>query len=317
MEKITLCKLPTPVEYIGREGGNQLYIKRDDLTDLAFGGNKVRKLEYFLDDAIQNGSDCIITYGGYQSNHCRITAAAARKFKKKCVLILAETEEIVNNANYLLYSLFDVDIVWVSPENVPTTIQETMELYTSRGFTPYFIQGGGHGNLGTHAYVEAYNEIIEQQIACNVNFDYIFHASGTGTTQAGLQIGNMLNNFESKIIGISVARNEKRGKEVIYKSIRDYCNEFKIALFHKKEDIVFDDAYIGKGYSDIYEEIPETIKYVAKNYGLLLDPIYTGKAFYGMLNFIEKENIQNKNILFIHTGGTPLLFSNTEIFEGS
>lgn len=315
MKKVNLANKPTPIQFYNKVGSNNIYIKREDLTDLALGGNKVRKLEYFLADAIEEESNCIVTYGSPQSNHCRITAAAANKHGLKTVLILSESEKPNFNGNYFLYSLFDVEIVWSDTDKVSQKIEETLSNLRDKGYEPYFIQGGGHGNLGTHAYKLAYDEIIKQQEEKGINFDYIFHASGTGTTQAGLIAGNILNNSFKKIVGISIARNEKRGKEVIFESLKDYFNEFYKSINPSENQILFNDKYIGKGYADIYPNILNTIKKVAKNSGILLDPIYTGKAFYGMLDYININKIQEKNILFIHTGGTPLLFSHANKFK--
>lgn len=315
MRKKNLSKIPTPIEFYDKLDSNDVYIKRDDLTDLAFGGNKVRKLEYFLADAIEKDADCIVTYGSVQSNHCRITAAAASQYGLKTVLILSKSQKIEYTGNYFLYDLFDADIVWTDTSEVPEKIEQTLLNLEDKGYKPYFIQGGGHGNLGTHAYKLAYDEIIKQQEEKGINFDYIFHASGTGTTQAGLIAGNILNNSFKKIVGISIARNEKRGKEVIFESLKDYFNEFYKSINPSENQILFSDKYIGKGYADIYPNILNTIKKVAKNSGILLDPVYTGKAFYGMLDYININEIQEKNILFIHTGGTPLLFSHANKFK--
>jgi len=309
MKKFKLTNLPSPINFFNKINSNNVYLKRDDLSDLALGGNKVRKLEYFMADAVAKKADCIVTYGSPQSNHCRITAAASNKKGLKTVLILSESDNIKNNGNYFLYSLFDVELVWAKIDCVPETINKTLINLKKRGYNPYFIQGGGHGNLGTHAYRKAYEEILYEEKLSSLRYDYIFHASGTGTTQAGLIIGSMIEQDKTKIVGISVARNKKRGTDVIYDSIIEYSEYQELNLNILKENIIFDDSYVGKGYADIYPEIPETIKYVAKVSGVLLDPVYTGKAFYGMLDLIKKENIKGKNILFIHTGGAPLIFN--------
>ena len=317
MNKIILANTPTPIQFYKRIGSNYVYIKRDDLTDLALGGNKVRKLEYFLADAIEKNANCIVTYGSAQSNHCRLTAAAASKHQMKSVLILSESEEVQFNGNYFLYKLFDAEIVWTDVKNVPETIEKTLADLRNKGLKPYFIQGGGHGNLGTHAYRKAFDEIIEQEKEMNIEFEYIFHASGTGTSQAGLIAGNLLNKFKKKIVGISVARNEIRGRQVIYESLKDYFDELNYSFKIPKETIIFNDSYVGRGYGDIYPEIVGTIKEVAKGSGVILDPVYTGKAFYGMIDYIEENRITNKNILFIHTGGIPLVFHHAKILMGS
>lgn len=307
-----LIKLPTPLEYYGEVLSNNIYIKRDDFTDVALGGNKARKLKYFVEDAIINEANCLVTYGASQSNHCRITAAFASYHKMKCVLILAGEEEKSFNGNFFISkSLLDAEIKWTSTESVSETITSVMQEMINRGYRPYFIQGGGHGNLGTHAYKQAYDE-LKNQIP---KMDYIFHASGTGTTQAGLILGAYLSQTNVKVVGISVARKEKRCKEVILDSITEYANSNALTLKKINNFILVDDSYVGEGYGDIYPEILFTIKRVAKETTILLDPIYTGKAFYGMVEYIKKNNIKNKDIVFIHTGGTPLLFNYSQKFK--
>lgn len=315
MKKINLAKTPTPIQFYNSFKSNNIYFKRDDLTDLALGGNKVRKLEYFLADAKEKKADCIVTYGSPQSNHCRLTAAAASKQGLKTVLILSKSDKPQFNGNYFLFDLFDVDVVWIETDNVPQKIEETLLNLNNKGYNPYFIQGGGHGNLGTHAYKIAFDEIIEQQNKKNIEFDYIFHASGTGTTQAGLIAGKIIRNSEIKIVGISIARNSNRGKEVINSSLKDYFTEFHHSVDSFNNQIIFNDSYIGDGYAHIYPEIIDNIKKVAKKTGILLDPVYTGKAFYGMLDYIDLNKVKDCNILFIHTGGTPLLFNYANMFK--
>jgi len=316
MDRLQFTNLPTPISFFEKYASNKIYIKRDDLTDFSLGGNKARKLEYFMADALNNNCDCLVTYGGHQSNHNRITAAAASKYGMKIVLILSKTDEEINkNGNYFFYSLYDAEIVWTETDKVPQTIDSTLSKLIKRGYNPYFIQGGGHGNLGTHAYRVAYEEILKQEVTNNIKYDYIFLASGTGTTQAGLEVGVMANSSHTKIAGISVARNKTRGTDVIYESMKDYCEHQNIEMKINKQDIWFDDSYVGKGYADIYSDITDTIKYVAKKSAIILDPVYTGKAFYGMLNTVKQKNIRDKNILFIHTGGIPLIFTHAEAFE--
>lgn len=315
MSQINLTKLPTPIDFYGEIMSNNVYVKRDDLTDFALGGNKIRKLEYFLSEALKQKANYIVTYGAPQSNHCRLTAAVASKFGLKTLLILSKTNNSTFNGNYFLFNIFDVEIVWTDINSVSDTIAKELGKLKESGNNPYFIQGGGHGNLGTHAYRVAFDEINRQQCGKGKSFDYIFHASGTGTTQAGLVAGKLISNSSTNIVGISVARNEIRGREVINDSIKDYFKEWDIQKNIPIKDIIFDDSYIGKGYADIYPEIVETIRKVAKKSGILLDPVYTGKAFYGMFEYIKKHEIINKNILFIHTGGTPLLFNYADKFK--
>lgn len=190
MEKVKLLKLPTPLHEIKIDNKNRYFIKRDDLTDFALGGNKARKIEFFLHDIIKKGCDYVVTYGSAQSNHCRITAAAAARLGLNCLLILAGTEkDFTYSGNDIIYNLTGAKIRWCDVNSVSNTIEKEIEKLKSNGYNPYFIPGGGHGNFGTHAYVEAYKEIKQQCEEMNINFDYIFLASGTGTTQAGLIAG--------------------------------------------------------------------------------------------------------------------------------
>ncbi len=302
-----MLRLPTPLHPIDLDSKNNYYIKRDDLTDFALGGNKARKLEYFMYDLISKNSDYIVTYGSPHSNHCRLTAVAAAKFGLKCHLILTGTKnDLKYNGNDLIFSLCDVDITWCNPENAAKKIYITLKKLTKDGFSPYFIEGGGHGNLGTQAYFDAYQEIQKQTKYLKLEFDYIFLASGTGTTQAGLIAGKLHKKGKEKIIGISIARIESRGKEVLKNSLADFFGSE--SKYKYDEHITFDDSYIGNGYADIYPEISTTIKNMLKSNAIILDPVYTGKAFYGMIEYVKKHKIKNKNILFIHTGGIPIFF---------
>lgn len=306
----------TPIQKLNSFEKNNVYIKREDFIDLAFGGNKARKIEYFAKDIANKGCNYIVTYGSSQSNHCRVTAAIAAKLGIKCLLILANDSKLEYSGNYFLYDLFGAEVLFTDVSEVSITIDKTMKRLKKEGYNPYFITGGGHGNLGTQAYVDAYQEIKNQTKDLDLEFDYIIFASGTGTTHAGLAIGSQINKDKTQIIGISIARREERGKEVILESIKEYCKEAKLDINISKEEINFIDDYIGSGYADIYKEILQTIKYISQKENIILDPVYTGKAFYGMLDFIEKNNIKGKNILFMHTGGAPLLFKYANEFKG-
>src|SRR5699024_6342267 len=198
---------------------------------------------------------------------------------------------------------------------LPETIDHTLNNLREKGFQPYFIQGGGHGHLGTHAYRLAYDEIVQQEKKLESVFTHIFHASGTGTTQAGLIAGRLLNQKNTNIIGISVARNKKRGSEVIEESILSYLSQYEKKYLYNEDVLCFTDDYVGKGYADIYPEITSTIKTVVKQSSILLDPVYTGKAFYGMLQYITENQIKGQNILFIHTGNIHLLYNYAKTFQ--
>ncbi len=310
MERVQLLKLPTPIHEIEVDDKNRYYIKRDDLTDFALGGNKARKIEFFLYDIQKNKSNYVVTYGSAQSNHCRIVAAAAARFGLKCLLILAGSEDEFSFAgNDILYFLTGATIKWCNVNEVSATIEQELENLRNQGYNPYFIPGGGHGNYGTHAYVEAYMEIRNQAKELGVNFDYIFLASGTGTTQAGLIAGKEIAKGKEKIVGISIAREFRRGIEVIRESLKSYFRKFSDECLFNDADIIFDDSYIGNGYADFNRNIVHTIGFMLSKNSIILDPVYTGKAFYGMSQYIRENKIQGKNILFIHTGGLPIFFA--------
>lgn len=298
--------IPTPIQELGQFKNNNLYIKRDDLLPFSFGGNKARKAKYFFDEIKKEKANCVITYGSNSSNHCRIIANMAASMKIKCIIISPE-EDNGNTFNLQMLNLFGADVVRCPILDVSKTIDDTVNSIKKQGFIPYFIMGGGHGNLGTQAYVDCFEEIIDYEKNNNINFDYIFHASGTGTTQAGLVCGKLINNSRTQIIGMSIARKNPYGKQVVADSVSEYMAS-KGLVNDYSDNIVLIDEYVLGGYGQYNAEIDQTIQYVLRNYGIPLNRTYTGKAFWGMEKFLEKENIENKNILFIHTGGTPLFF---------
>lgn len=298
----------TPIENVKFEENN-LFIKRDDLLPFSFGGNKARKAELFFKEIIEGKYDYVVTYGSSSSNHCRIVANKAVSLNIPCIIISPE-ENNHETTNSKMMSIFNAKIVNVKIKEVKETIDDIMIKLKNEGFNPYFIQGGGHGNLGTQAYVDAFQEINEYSKNNNINFDYIFHASGTGTTQAGLICGKLLSNSDVKIIGISIARKCPYGRNVIINSIKEYLefNKIEGLIDRIEESTIFIDEYVGEGYGFTNKNVTDVIKQVLKNYGIPLDSTYTGKAFYGMLEYIKKYKLTDKKILFIHTGGTPLFF---------
>ena len=276
------------------------------MLPFSFGGNKARKATYFLDEIIRRKSNCIITYGSNSSNHCRIISNMAASLKIKCVIISPE-EDLESTFNLQMLDFFGAEVIRCPISNVSKTIESTIDSLTNQGYSPYFIMGGGHGNLGTQAYVDCFSEILDYESDNGVHFDYIFHASGTGTTQAGLVCGKILNNSNTEIVGISIARRNPKGKQIIVDSVNDYMGSVGQVNDYSKYVRLIDD-YTLDGYGKYNAEIDQTIRNFLIDYGIALNRTYTGKALWGMGNFLEKENIKNKNILFIHTGGTPLFF---------
>ena len=297
--------IKTPTVHLGSISGNEIFIKREDLIPFSFGGNKARKAELFFQIIDSNGFDCVVTYGTGNSNHCRVIANECCRRNMPCYIISPE-EEYESTFNLQMMRMFGADVITVPISIVHETIELQLARLKDSGNKPYFIEGGGHGNIGTAAYVQCYDEIIEYEKTANLHFDYIFLASGTGTTQAGLVCGQILNDDDRIIVGISIARKNPRGRNIVIESIHSYLDNSALESRIQDRTIFIDEYTEGYGKSDI--RVTETIKMVLSKYGLPLDMTYTGKAFMGMNDYIKKEQIMGSNILFIHTGGTPLFF---------
>lgn len=299
----------TPVQCMGDFGGNQLFIKREDLIPVSFGGNKARKALRFFQEIDRLSSDCVVTYGSHSSNHCRVVANLSASRGLKCYIISPE-ESSDQTFNSRMMELFGAEITVCPVDQVSDTIDDKIQQLERKGYHPYFIAGGGHGNIGTQAYMDCYGEIKKYERENGIHFDYIYHASGTGTTQAGLVCGQLLAGDERGIIGISIARKKPRGEDVVLQSVRDYLDMAGVQFSEERlrQVVQFVDDYTGDGYGKCSEAVLQTIRSVMISYGIPLDTTYTGKAFAGMLNHLHTANITGKRILFVHTGGTPLFF---------
>lgn len=299
----------TIIQNLGEYQNNHLWMKREDMIPFSFGGNKARKAQLFFQEIDKGDYDCVVTYGSGSSNHCRIVANECCRRKMDCYIISPE-EASEPTYNSQMMELFGAKTTTVPVTEVHDTIENKLSELKIAGKLPYFIEGGGHGNIGTEAYVQCYQEIKEYESAENTHFDYIFFASGTGTTHAGLVCGQLLNGDEREIIGISIARKNPRGRNVVLDSISKYLGDKRgVAIDENiiQAATVFIDDYTN-GYGKDDKRVTNTIKAILKNYGIPLDATYTGKAFMGMTEYIRKQQITGKNILFIHTGGTPLFF---------
>lgn len=298
------------IEFVSEDDKkNKLYIKRDDLLPFSFGGNKARKAKEFFDEILKGGYNVVITYGSKFSNHCRVISNLCSKYGIKC-LIISPMSRDKSNFNQKLINLCGALTIECEVDQVSDTIEATIrEESKKKNQKVYFIPGGGHGNLGTKAYVDAYNEIELWTRNHDILFDYIFLASGTGTTQAGLIVGNIIHNNDIRIVGISVARGKLRGSEVIVDSVNDYLK--KLNLKNKLinlETVEFYDNYVESEYGKTNNDINSTIQKEYMLHSIPLSSNYTGKAFTGMKNFLVSNDIEEKNILFLHTGGAPLFF---------
>ena len=304
---------PTPVTHLRDDEISGLYVKREDLIPYSFGGNKARKALLFFDEIDAGDYDCVVTYGSSHSNHCRVIANMAADRNMPCILI-GPSEVSDETFNSKLMQVLKAEQITVPVEKVSETIEKKLSELREQGKKPFFIAGGGHGNIGTQAYVNCYEEIKQYEKDNDIRFDLIFFASGTGTTQAGLVCGKLLRGDNTEIIGISIARRNPRGRDVVLDSIREYLDAYAkddsqvISEEQIQDSTIFLDDYIADGYGKENSEIKEMINESLIRYGMPLDATYTGKAFLGMKKYIREHCLENKNILFIHTGGTPLFF---------
>lgn len=301
-------KFNSPIYCLGDFLGNNLFIKREDLIPYCFGGNKARKAYLFFEEADKYKADCIVTYGSSHSNHCRIVANMCAQRGIDC-FIIAPAEVSDNTFNSQLMDLFNARITFVPVSDVSQAIQSLLSKLEQDRRRPFFIPGGGHGNTGTQAFIDCYEEICSYELMNQIHFDYVFFASGTGTTQAGLIVGKIQKCDKREIIGISIARKNPRGRNIVIDSVCEFLPHIdrKVADAHT----VFIDEYIDK-YGQKSQEVESAIDGAMIKYGIPLDVTYTGKAFLGMKKYIHQYSVNNKTILFIHTGGTPLYFDYLE-----
>jgi D-cysteine desulfhydrase family pyridoxal phosphate-dependent enzyme len=332
--KIDLIHLPTPLqklENLSQElGGPEIYMKRDDLTGLAFGGNKSRKLEFIIQDVLCKKADAIITWASLQSNWCLQTAAAARKFGIRPILLLFKTYDLPEeyDGNLLLDYILDADVIIkeaekgkaVRMEDVLEIVEAVEKEVKEWGHAPYVAPIGGsmvggsmEKPLGAVSYVNAFIELLEQAGKQGLEINYVLHASGSGGTQGGLAVGAKALKGNIKVLGISVSEAKgSYGKEVLTIA-RDTVKALSLDLTLEMEDIIIFDEYIKEGYGILNREVAEAIRFVAAKEGVFLDPVYTGKAMAALIDLVKKGYFKKEDkIVFFHTGGTPALFPNKQ-----
>ncbi|MFZ2098288.1 MAG: D-cysteine desulfhydrase family protein [Anaerolineales bacterium] len=308
--RIRFVNLPTPIEALPRLssklGGPNLLVKRDDLTGLAFGGNKTRKLEFLLAEAQAHGAKTVITAGAVQSNHCRQTAAACAHLGFNCMLVLSGEKPSIATGNLLLDQLFDAKVIWTSLEERDQILSQAFQEAWQQGKRPYLIPYGGSNTTGATAYTYAMKELLEQ----NQQPDWIVFASSSGGTQAGLVIGARLFGFNGKVLGISVDQSEADLKSHVAALANETADALGEKLYFQPEEILVSADYLGGGYGVMGTPEIEAIQLFAQMEGLLLDPVYTGRAAAGLIDLIRQGYFKkDETVLFWHTGGTPALFS--------
>lgn len=323
-ERIRLANLPTRIEKLEKLskslGGPEIYIKRDDQTGTELSGNKVRKLEYSVKEALDMGSDYLITCGGIQSNHCRATAAAAVKMGMKSCLVLRGTEDAAPEGNLLIDRLLGAEIRFITPEQYSNERADIMEGIKAemeqKGYKPYIIPEGASNGIGGFGYYTAMEEIMEQEKELGVSFDCIVLATGSGGTYSGLWLANKLHNHPADVFGMSVGGDvdyfQRKIEEILHESMK--YMDVKVPV--SRDEIHILDGYVGRGYALSRPEELEFIRDLARLEGVILDPVYTGKAMFGLCNEIKNGSFKNyKNILFVHTGGLFGLFPSWNLFE--
>ena len=323
LPRVKLAMLPTPLEFAPRLteylGGPKIWIKRDDLTGLAIGGNKARKLEFLLGQARSEGSDIIITVGAVQSNHARMTAAAARKLGLEAIVVLNGDPPEHAQGNLLLDRIFgaEVRIIQTDDDYVLMGVVDDLARQLRRsGRTPYVIPRGGSNAFGAAAYMEAAMELLSQAGAVGLRVDAIVHASTSGGTQSGLYTGTKLTQSDVQVIGISAGP----PREVVVKRVLGIVEDLGAMLNLQwrphPDDLIVSDDFVGERYGIPTKECLDAIRIVARTEGILLDPVYTGKGMAGLMGLIAQERLRpDQNVVFWHTGGQPAVFVHAAALE--
>lgn len=316
---------PTPIEKLAKLsaelGGPSVYVKRDDLLGLAGGGSKTRKLEFIVADALSNGADTLITCGAIQSNHCRLTLAAAVREGLKCRLVLQEKVPNSYNprasGNNLLYRLLGADDITVIPasSDVNLEMQKISDRLAEQGRKAYIIPSGASNPIGATGYVACAEEILAQAFDMGLNIDRVVCASGSGGTHAGLIVGFFGTSSDIPVIGINVSRRKDDQEKQVYDLVQKTAVHVGIRRDIPREAVLCFDEYVGPGYSVPTDQMVEAVRTLAKTEAILLDPVYTGKVMAGLIDLVRRGYFRrDENILFVHTGGLPALYTYSDIF---
>jgi L-cysteate sulfo-lyase len=309
--RLKFAHLPTPIEELPRLseelGGPRILVKRDDQTGLALGGNKTRKLEFLVAEALEQGARMLISGGALQSNHCRQTAAAAARFGLDCTLVLNGEMRERPSANLLLDQLFGAQILTIQDRAYRDQIlQETYDQAVAAGKRPYLVTYGGSSPTGALGYGFAMQEFMDQ----NVNADWIVFGTSSGGTHAGLVLGQRVFGYKGKVLGISIDEPEAWLKMRVSELASDASELLGERIDFTPDDVLANEEYCQAGYGVLTDAEREAVKLFARTEGLLLDPVYTGRAAAGMLDLIRKGFFKkDETVLFWHTGGAPALFA--------
>ncbi|MBC6983075.1 D-cysteine desulfhydrase [Caulobacter sp. 17J80-11] len=318
---------PTPIEHLkhlSRElGGPEIWVKRDDLLGLAAGGNKTRKLEFLVADALAKGADTLITVGAVQSNHCRLTLAAAVKEGLKCRLVLEQrvpgSYDPKASGNNFLFDLLGVDGITVveGGSDLAAAMNAVADDVRAAGGTPYVIPGGGSNALGALGYVACAEEILAQTFDMGLPMDQVVCASGSAGTHAGLLTGLVGASSGLPLTGINVRRTREEQEPNVHKLATETAALLGIAAPAREAVVALGD-WVGGGYSIPTPEMIEAVRMLASLEGVLLDPVYTGKAMAGLIGLIRRGHFKKgERVLFLHTGGAPALYAYQPVLQGA
>jgi D-cysteine desulfhydrase family pyridoxal phosphate-dependent enzyme len=312
ISRINFAHLPTPIEAMPRLsdalGGPRLLVKRDDQTGLAFGGNKTRKLEFLVAEAREQGAKTLISGGALQSNHCRQTAAAAARFGFKCILVLTGDESEKPSGNLLLDEFFGAEIIHVAErKDRDRILQKTFDRAARQQMEPYLVPYGGSNATGALGYAFAMKELAEQ----NLHADWIVFATSSGGTHAGLLLGQRVFGYKGTVLGISVDESEEWLKQHVAELASLTSEKLGRRIEFTPDEVSANANYCSAGYGVLTQREREAIHLFATCEGLLLDPVYTGRAAAGMIDLIRTGFFKkDETLLFLHTGGQPALFAN-------
>ena len=323
VSRFNFAHLPTPIEELPRLtealGGPRILVKRDDQTGLAFGGNKTRKLEFLVAEAREQGAKMLISAGAIQSNHCRQTVAAAARFGFDCTLVLTGERPTQPSANFLLDQLFGAEIITVADrKDRDRILQETFDNAVAAGKKPYLVPYGGSSPTGAMGYTFAMEELVDQlkdlrvlkELGGLTGVDWIVFGTSSGGTHAGLVLGQRVFGFKGKVLGISIDEPESQLKAHVSELSTQASEKLGQRIEFTGDDVLANENYCQAGYGVFGDGEREAIKLFASNEGLLLDPVYTGRAAAGMIDLIRKGFFKkDETVLFWHTGGQPALFA--------
>jgi L-cysteate sulfo-lyase len=325
--RLHFAHLPTPLEPLERIskelGGPNIWIKRDDCTGLSTGGNKTRKLEFLMADAVAQGADTIITQGATQSNHARQTCAIAAKLDFACHILLEDRtgyhdEAYAHNGNVLLDQLHGASLsLRPAGSDMNAEMEQSAQQLRDDGKKPYLIPGGGSNEIGALGYVNAALELIHQVNERSLRIDHLLHATGSCGTQAGLVVGMEAMNSAIPVYGVSVRAAKQAQEDNVYALVQRTCEFMGLSPgLVAREKIVANSDYVGEGYGLPTDSMVEAVKMLASYEGILLDPVYAGKGFAGLIDLIRKGHFkQGENVVFLHTGGSVSLFAYPGIFD--